>query len=251
MGKHNRRREVIQTMKPYYLLLLVLIIPAYAIEIDDIFKKGDVIDYKKPCFEDGAYCSGSTECNITILYPNISIFVDNGLMTNQYNFHNYTLPNSSLVGTYTSTITCIDGSLNGTETYYFKITDYGKDDSNIFGGVLGIIILIGILVVFGIFAIFYFENSLKFVFMLGTILVLVFGLNMTANIATEYGLSTAIIDLVWLAYKISLWCFWGMFLYVLVKLTTALKIRSNPPPMMKSPLQAMREKRKHGNNYPR
>jgi hypothetical protein len=116
---------------------------------DDIFKVGDIIDYKKPCINNGTYCSGSAVCNLTVIYPNSSLLINNALMTNQVSYHNYTLSPQYTIGTYTANMICTDTGRSGSETLYFQITPTG------FNGLVGFYFLALILsyglVAFGIY----------------------------------------------------------------------------------------------------
>ncbi|UCD20528.1 MAG: hypothetical protein JSW08_01985 [archaeon] len=92
---------------------------------DQTFTRGDTIDLKIPCFNNGTYCSGSATCNLTIDYPNGTVMVDNQLMTNSVAYHNYTLPDSDVIGTYFCSTTCVDGGNTGYSRYTFDITTTG------------------------------------------------------------------------------------------------------------------------------
>lgn len=109
---------------------------------------------------------------------------------------------------------------------------------------LAIIIAIGILILLGAFFTFYLENSLKFVFLLGTVLLGVFGLNVAANLASSAGVSAVVVGLLWLAYRMGLYSFFALFFYVLIKLLMELRIRKNPAPDMGSPLKRFKAERK-------
>ena len=87
------------------------------------------------------------------------------------------------------------------------------------------------------------DNGLKFAFFLGTVLTVIFTLNVVAQIASAAGVTTTVVNLLWFAYRLGLYMFWGLLLYVLVKLTTELQIRKNPPPKMGSPMQMARQRR--------
>jgi hypothetical protein len=95
----------------------------------------------------------------------------------------------------------------------------------------------------GAFFTFYLDAGLKFPFFLGTVLATVFTLNVVSNIASNAGASENVVNLLWLGYRIGLYLFYALFLYVLIKLTTELKIRKNPVPTMGSPLKQARERR--------
>jgi len=112
-----------------------------------IFKQDKVADIKVPCFNNNSYCSVDAQCNITISYPNGTILVDNGIMTNNISFHNYTLNTNltSLNGDYSTSIVCNDVSNNGFSTFTFKITPSGTEPSTAQGIVYLILIAIAII----------------------------------------------------------------------------------------------------------
>lgn len=90
---------------------LLLMWLQYSVQAEDyVYKQNSVIDFKISCYNNGAYCSDTAECNLTLYYPNLSVMINNQLMTNQVNFHNYTLPDTSILGTYTSSVVCVDGA---------------------------------------------------------------------------------------------------------------------------------------------
>ena len=107
------------------ILMLPLVLAATDTNnVDDVFKVNTLIDYKKPCFNNGTYCSGSSVCNYTVYNPDNSIIVDNLEGTNQGAYHNISF-NVANIGIYKVDMTCTDGSLNGAETLYFEVTGSG------------------------------------------------------------------------------------------------------------------------------
>lgn len=104
-------------------ILIFLVIPVSA----EIYAKDKNVGIKQPCYNDGAYCSSTAECNITVYYPDNSVLIDNKAMTNQISFHNYTLNASdiNISGDYSYCITCIDSGLNASECFEFTINPPG------------------------------------------------------------------------------------------------------------------------------
>jgi hypothetical protein len=116
-------------MKIIGIMFLIMILPMVMAatdtnDVDDIFKLSDSVDYKKPCFNNGTYCSVSSTCNFTIFKPDNTILIDNQLGTNQGAYHNLTFTPEA-VGIYQVDMTCTDGGLNGAETLYFEVTGSG------------------------------------------------------------------------------------------------------------------------------
>ena len=96
--------------------------------VDDVFKINEIISYKKPCFNNGTYCSDSAVCNFTIFNPDNTLLIDNERATNQGAYHNLTFTTTE-IGIYQVDMTCLDGILNGAETMYFEITGSGFNDT--------------------------------------------------------------------------------------------------------------------------
>ena len=113
--------------------------------VDDSFKINDIIDYKKPCFNNGTYCSDSAVCNYTIFAPpDNTLLIDNQRATNKGAYHNITFTTTE-IGIYQADMTCNDGGLYGAETMYFEITGSGFNDT--FGFYILILVFsIGIMV---------------------------------------------------------------------------------------------------------
>lgn len=81
-------------------------------------------ELKRTCTSQGAYCSSGATCNLTILFPDGTTFINNQAMTNQVTYFNYTI-NSGLLsqtGDYEVNINCIDNGLNGTEIFPLPVT---------------------------------------------------------------------------------------------------------------------------------
>ena len=191
------------------------------------------------------HCSNCTYVNLTsVIYPDTTFLLeDEKEMTKRGTVYNYSVCNTTMIGTY---IYCTKGNPGGNNDVVqcvdFEVNDRGvaiKDNTTN----IAIIITLIIIILLGGFFTFYLDNALKFAFFLGTVLMVVFSLNVISNIASSAGASLAVVNLLWLGYKIGLYLFYALFLYVLIKLTMELKIRKNPVPTMGSPLKQARENR--------
>lgn len=113
-------------------------------------------DVKRPCINNGTYCSASSTCNITINYPDGTLLVANSPMTYQTSYFNYTISNTSLnqLGTYECLMTCKDGSLSGSDTFSFDVTGNGKPEPS---GIVIVLFSVIAIAIFGvlIYLIFY------------------------------------------------------------------------------------------------
>ena len=118
------------------LTLIVLLLPFVmaatdTTDVDDIFKINSAVEYAKPCFNNGTYCSGSATCNYSVFNPDNTILVNNQLGTNQGAYYNISFTPTN-IGVYKVDMTCVDGSLNGAETLYFEVTGSGFNNTALF-----------------------------------------------------------------------------------------------------------------------
>lgn len=97
--------------------------------IDPKFTISQTKDLKRNCQYNGTWCDSSTVCNITVLYPNQSVLINNAKMTYQTSFFNYTLPRldncETDCGVYPTSVTCTFAGIAGTETFSTTITPTG------------------------------------------------------------------------------------------------------------------------------
>lgn len=119
-------------MKKIYLLIIgiLFISLSSAVSIAFFVPNSQEYNVKFSCENQGARCSATSICNISINYPNSSTLVSNGECTNLNNgYFNYTLDTTqtSTDGEYTARANCIDGIYNATSTFYYKVNNAGKD----------------------------------------------------------------------------------------------------------------------------
>jgi hypothetical protein len=121
-----------------------------------IYQKDSPANIIVPCINNGTRCSGSATCNITAIYPNSSVFIDNLAMSNSGDgIFSYQLldTETSILGEYQATVFCNDGSDNGYSTFQFYITGNGKAEPT--GSIVvffsAIFILLSIFLVFMLF----------------------------------------------------------------------------------------------------
>ena len=113
------------------LAFLFLLPSISAIDPDLIYKQYSEVDLKIPCYNNGTWCGSTAICNITAMWPNGTILVNNGMMTNQGSFHNYTLSSSqtSVVGVYSDSMVCNDNGHNGKVSFEHEISNSGFEES--------------------------------------------------------------------------------------------------------------------------
>jgi hypothetical protein len=97
-------KKRILTMMMVNLFLFLVLTSAQTTEIVN-----QQTDLKVICLSDGAYCNATAYCNLNVAYPNNTLLVDGQNMTNQINYHNYTIT-PSVIGTYTMTGLCVEGT---------------------------------------------------------------------------------------------------------------------------------------------
>jgi hypothetical protein len=113
------------------------------------FKVNEEIDLKRPCFNNGTFCSATAVCNITIMYPDGSTVINNQEMTNQVSFHNvtvnFTLNNQK--GTHENFMTCCDAGRCGDDTFDYTVTGTGFEQGSFNGKLIAFAVLPILLIV--------------------------------------------------------------------------------------------------------
>lgn len=117
--------------KVLIFVIMLLVIPMIVAEVELTIPFNQEYDLKRPCFNNGTYCSSSAVCNITISYPDGRLLTNNQLMTNQNSFHNLTLTNFNIseLGIHSVVMICNDvgGDIagNGKNTFEIEVTGDG------------------------------------------------------------------------------------------------------------------------------
>jgi len=204
------------------ILFLVLINSCFSLTELGTFKTGDNINLLQLC----GTCSYNNITSVTS--PNSSILVSNVEMTKTGTQYNYTLDSSltNAIGTYNVNGV---GDLDGNATvwaYTFFITPQGTETSSGQGLYLVtiMIFLVMMMVLFGL-ATWYFDNGLKFFFLLLTALTMLVGLNISSNIASS--VYPTVGNVLWTVYRVSIIIFMFLSFVVLTKLIGELKLRRN------------------------
>lgn len=141
-------------MNKSLIILALLLIPVVSAQTNEfVFKQFDPVDLKVVCYNNG-YCSSASACNISVYDPENEIVINNGLMTNQNSYHNYTLTGTqtSVNGEYDVLGFCQDGTYSDIIDFTFVITPSGY--TNLLGFFIIIIVLLYTITFVGA----YFEN---------------------------------------------------------------------------------------------
>lgn len=199
-----------------FCLSLMLLLTLSVSADDFYFQEGKAIDIKIPCFKYGALCSAATACNITILYPNGSTFVKDGLMTNSGSYQNYSVNDTTTYGMFTVIENCVDGDDYGTITLYYKINFNGENND-------GIYVLFGILFVIFVACIIMTMNYMQRESFLTEIFLLLSSIMLTVityfgwQISKEWGYIVA--RVVYTTYFTSIILMLILILFILVTYT--------------------------------
>ena len=126
------------------VLLTLLIGLVSAEEISYIYNDRSDIDLTIPCYDaTNALCDASTNCNISIKYPDSSILVNDGEMThNDINF-NYTIKQSYIertYGEYHVNIYCVGSDYGHTEFIMNIKPDSLRDNNYVIFIIIGIFV---------------------------------------------------------------------------------------------------------------
>ena len=94
---------------------------------DLIFGFNEEFDLKISCENNGSYCSSSSQCNVTVAYPNGALLLDNAALTSNVSYHNITVPSiiNNETGPHTATSVCCDGPDCAVKTFTVQITKTG------------------------------------------------------------------------------------------------------------------------------
>lgn len=159
----------------FMFVTLTGLLPGVNAEIELTIPFNQEFDLKRPCFNNGTYCSSSAICNVTISYPNGDTLTSNQRMTNQLSFHNLTLTNFNIsqLGIMPTTMICNDpgGDIKGNavDTFEIEVTGDGFKP-NVFPIEFSIFIL-GIVLVF----VGKFKEDLSLFTTFGGIILMVMG----------------------------------------------------------------------------
>ena len=149
-------------MKKFLIIIgIVLILPLVVGTL--YYPQNSVTDMKIPCLNNNTYCSVDTTCNLTIIYPNGSVLINDDKMTNGGVFFNYTLNENqtTLLGEYPSTMICNDTGIFGYTTFTYEITGTGNAPASDFVTamfLLFFIVLLFYLMLFMLFGLKHFKS---------------------------------------------------------------------------------------------
>jgi hypothetical protein len=109
------------------VLMLGIFLISFVSAIDYTFPYNTEYDIKRPCFNNGTFCQSSFTCNVTYLYPDGSVVLDNVQMTRTATYYNVTITQSlnNKLGVYQGIMSCTDGTVSGGDTFEAEVTADG------------------------------------------------------------------------------------------------------------------------------
>ena len=137
-----------------------------------------------PCVQNGAICPPVTICQATGFSPDQTSFFTNVTATNNGTYYNITRDGIHPLGLYRNEITCNNGTANGFDTVWIKITPTG--DSRGFS--LPIILGLGAFIL--LFTALFYRNPYfgiiaGFMFGMAGVYLVIYGLNDIADLYTR------------------------------------------------------------------
>jgi hypothetical protein len=136
LSKQNKQKNRQSINKQIVLNVLALTMFMFSLQIisaissDQIsyyYKRGQSFEINRECFYNGAYCNQATfNCYLTTYAPNQSLIKNNSLMTGYVNYYSLIVTQTNLPnGIYRNSMTCSDGTNQGSEIFYFEINNTG------------------------------------------------------------------------------------------------------------------------------
>ncbi len=114
-------------MKKLMLLFLLLLLPVAVAQTSFTFPESTPTDLKVSCFnENNSLCDTTTECLLTIDYPNATNLIKNESMTYNFNYFNFTLNENQTTpsGEYSVSVAC-QGQEVGFTTFTYEVNPTG------------------------------------------------------------------------------------------------------------------------------
>jgi hypothetical protein len=196
-----------------FILMICIIVLFSLVRADQNFPpymRNDKINLNFPC----NLCDNTTNCNLTLQYPSTNYMVFEKSMTRNDTYYNYTLPDSSIAGNYIGSTTCCSNTTCVTQGFGLTISSTGNRVVPVWVSILGI----GIMAVFLVFVAYIIGPDhaiLKIVFLMFSIVLILFAIPMTlmsdvinstlfqySHIFYQLFIYYIILYLVWYAFKI-------------------------------------------------
>ncbi len=114
---------------PIVFLFIFLALPLVTAQKDPTFQFNKQFDLKRPCSNNGFFCDSGYECNLTLIYPDGNLLVNNQITADQVSFRNITISQASnnQLGVIEAIHSCNNGTQAGLDTFDVIITADGKE----------------------------------------------------------------------------------------------------------------------------
>ena len=154
----------------FLLLLIFLVLPLVNAE-DLTFQVNKNFDLKRACSDRGFFCDNGFDCNLTLIYPDGNLMIDNKNMTFSGSFRNFTInyTQNNQLGLHPAIMECSNGTDAGIDTFQVVITADGKE-FQVFPTQI-IIIFFG----FALIGVGFISERLRMFKHLGSILIIIMG----------------------------------------------------------------------------
>ena len=131
-------------------LLLITVLLVGTVGATLVFEPSERAELIVDCFDvDDSVCGTTAQCNLTTLYPNMTILIDTQPMTNQEYYFNYTTPVLETRGVYHNILMCSKDGIDGYGDFDFTVTSFhGTEQGNVAIGVLFSVVAIAFLFAF-------------------------------------------------------------------------------------------------------
>ena len=155
----------------FIFVFILLALPIVVAQEERTFQFNTHYDLKRPCFNNGTFCTVNSLCNLTLEYPGGDLIFNNIRMSRNGSFFNATVGQNinNQLGIHPAIMSCCDGAICGPDTFNVVITADGKPFQE-FPTQIVFIIFSFILIAFGLF-----DEKFKIFKSTGGILLMIMG----------------------------------------------------------------------------
>jgi len=208
-------------MKKLLILLacMIFLVSFVSAEGEELaFEPNETMNLKFYCFNASkALCDSGTICQITIYYPNMTVFIDNQSASNSGSYWNYSATETNTLGVYSAMVDCQSGGLGyGYQGFKFYV---GRPSTLVQGQAISrsLYIFFGIAILMFIGFLAMPKPLFRWTFFLFFLLFLVAGINMISiSLYNEAGSEQmiSIFDTIGAGSYILYWFFGGLIAFL-------------------------------------
>jgi len=104
-----------------YLFCSIVLLSIVLAEERYSYQTGSFVEIREPCYYNSSVCPTDTLCNITVNYPNNSVYVVNSPMSRNYTDYNYSLGYVNKPGLYPIKVVCCYGLMCDNDNYEISV----------------------------------------------------------------------------------------------------------------------------------